>query len=457
MASQVRPRFHGPYIRVLHHRVNKNIPASKSTKAKVRVMKDIFGSIRKTYNEFPRLFWVVVLTRFIDSLGSTILFPFFSLYVTQKFGVGMMQAGILLGLSSFFALVGSTFGGALTDRFGRRKIILFGLIFSGLSSLLLGSANSIKVMYPLIVVVGLLASVANPAHEAMLADILPESKRQEGYGILRVVFNYAWIVGTAMGGLIATRSFFALFEVDATVSCIAAAILFRLLPETKPQIREETGRKQESFWETIKGYRVVLRDLAFMGFVLSGMLALIVYIQQFSSLAVYLRDVHGIDSRGYGIILSITGLEVVLLQFWISRKIRYRPPFLVMMLGAGIFAIGVFLYGIVSGFVMFVIAAVIVCIGEMLYFPTSQVVVAGFAPKEMRGRYMAIAGFITSVPNSIGPGAAGYVLDHLDPHLLWYIGGFLCVISALGYFGLHLRVGTQGRFVRTAPKEPAAA
>jgi MFS family permease len=403
------------------------------------------------------LFWVVVLTRFIDSLGSTLLFPFFSLYVTQKFGVGMTQAGILLGLNSFFALVGSTFGGALRDDFGRKKIILFGLVFSGLSSLLLGSASSMKVMYPMIVVVGLLASVANPAHEAMLADILPEAKRQEGYGILRVVFNYAWIVGTAMGGLIATRSFFALFVIDATVSCIAAAILFRLLPETRPQIHEETGRRPGSFWETVKGYRLVARDLAFMGFVVSGMLALIVYIQQFSSLAVYLRDVQGIDSRGYGLILSITGLEVVLLQFWISRNIRYRPPFLIMMLGAGIFAVGVFMYGLVSSFVMFMLAAIVVCIGEMLYFPTSQVVVAAFAPKEMRGRYMAVAGFITSVPNALGPGAAGYVLDHLDPHLLWYIGGFLCLISALGYFGLHLKLGTQERFVRTASKELAAA
>jgi MFS family permease len=131
----------------------------------------------------------------------------------------MTQAGILLGMNSFFALAGSTVGGALADRVGRRKIILFGLVFSALSSLSLGLANSIRLMYPLIVVVGLLASVANPAHEAMLADVLPESKRQEGYGILRVVFNYAWIVGTAMGGLIAMRSFVALFVIDAVISC----------------------------------------------------------------------------------------------------------------------------------------------------------------------------------------------------------------------------------------------
>jgi len=420
-------------------------------------MKKLFARIRKVYEEFPRLFWIIVMTRFIDALGGAILFPFFSLYVTQRFGVGMMQAGILLGLNSFFALAGSTVGGALADKFGRRRLILFGLMFSALSSLSLGLATSIQMMYPLIVFVGLLVSVANPAHEAMLADILPESKRQEGYGILRVVFNYAWIFGTAMGGFIAARSFFALFVIDAVVSCTAAALLFRLLPETKPQIKQEAGHKEESFWETVKGYRVVARDLAFVGFIVSGMLALIVYIQQYGSLAVYLRDLHGIDSRGYGIMLSITGLEVVLFQFWISRMIRHRPPFLMMMLGAGIFAVGMFMYGLVTGFIMFVLAAIIVCVGEMLYFPTSQVIAAGFAPKDMRGRYMAVAGFITSIPNTVGPGAAGYILDNLDPHLLWYIGGALCLISALGYGSLHLRLGAQERFVPAVPKKETAA
>lgn len=348
-------------------------------------------------------------------------------------------------------------GGALADKFGRRRIILFGLVFSALSSISLGLADSIELMYPLIIIVGLLSSMAHPAHEAMLADILPEEKRQEGYGILRVVFNYAWIFGTAMGGFIAARSFFALFVIDATVSCIVAALIFRLLPETKPQVKEEAERKEETLWETVKGYRVVARDFAFVAFIMAGMLALIIYQQQYGSFAVYLRDTHGIDSKGYGVILSITGLEVVLFQFWISRMIRYRPPFAMMTLGAGIFAVGIFMYGMVSGFVMFTIAAIIVCVGEMFYFPTSQVLTAGFAPADMRGRYMAVAGLVWSIPSTIGPGAAGYVLDNYDPHLLWYIGGFLCVTSALGYFSLHLRLGGQKRFMPSSPEvQPAS-
>ena len=63
--------------------------------------------LKKTYAEFPSLFWVIVGTLFIDGIGATLLFPFFALYITQKFGVGMTQAGVLLGMSSLFGLVGS--------------------------------------------------------------------------------------------------------------------------------------------------------------------------------------------------------------------------------------------------------------------------------------------------------------------------------------------------------------
>ena len=78
-------------------------------------------SWRKIYNEFPRQFWLVVGVSFIDRVGGTLLFPFFALYITQRFEVGMTQAGIILGVFSISSLVGNMLGGALTDRFGRRS------------------------------------------------------------------------------------------------------------------------------------------------------------------------------------------------------------------------------------------------------------------------------------------------------------------------------------------------
>ena len=407
-------------------------------------------NVKNTYNSFPPLFWVVVVTLFIDSVGSTLLFPFFALFITQKFGVGMTQAGILIGMSSLFGLIGSVIGGALTDRFGRRRLILFGLVFSALSSLLFGLASDVTILYFLIIIVGLLSRVAGPAQDAMMADILPESKRQEGFGITRVAFNYAWIFGAALGGLIATRSFLALFITDAILSMVVAIILYRFLPETKPAIQEAAVERADSLLTTVAGYRIVLRDLGYMGFTITGMMILIVYQQQYSSLPVYMRDVHNIDSRMYGIILSVTGLEVVLFQIWISRMIRKYPPFLMMSVAALFFTAGFAVIGFIHQAGFFLLALVVATIGEMIMFPTNKALAANFSPTDMRGRYMAVYDLGWTIPATIGPAVAGLIFDNYNPDLLWYTGGLLCAIAGFGFYVMHLRLGAQKRF---APAE----
>ena len=411
--------------------------------------------LKRTYAEFPPLFWIIVFTLFIDSIGSTLLFPFFALYITQKFGVGMTQAGILLGMSSLFGLVGSMLGGALTDRFGRRRLILFGLTFSALSSLSFGLAWDIKILYVLIIIVCLLSRIANPAYDAMLADILPKAKQQEGFGITRVAFNFAWIFGTALGGLIAAGSFLALFLIDALLSTLLMLILFFYLPETQPHRRED-AKDREPFLETIAGYRFVARDLAYVIFTLVGMISLLVYQQQYGSLAVYLRDVHQISSQNYGIMLSLAGLEVVLFQIWISRTIKKYPPFLIMGFGTLFFVAGFTLVGFARGILLFMLCITLITIGEMITFPTNRVIATNFAPAEMRGRYMAIYDLGWALPATLGPAAAGLILDNYNPNLLWYLGGILCAVSALSFYALHLWLGPQARFA-PAPAQAEAS
>ncbi len=401
----------------------------------------------KIYHEFPFRFWIVVLTSFIDAIGNTLLFPFFALYITQKFRVGMTEAGLLLGLSSFFGLIGSIFGGALTDKFGRRRLILIGLVFSALSSLAFGLVNDIQLLVPVIVMVGLLSSIAHPAHQAMVADILPQNKRQEGFGILRVVHNMSWIIGPTIGGFVATRSFFALFVIDAIISCIVAVIFFKLIPETKPIAADEG--QQEGILKTFAGYRLVLRDLAFIAFLIASMLMLAVYQQMYNTLSVYLRDNHGISTQGYGFLLTTSAIVVVLFQFWISSVIKTRPVFLMMALGTLFYMVGFGMFGFVMIYPLFVLALIVITFGEMIVVPTGQSLAANFAPEQMRGRYMAFYGLTWTIPATLGPGAAGYVLDHFEPNLLWYLGGSICAVTALLFYLLHLLLGGQTRFIPT--------
>jgi MFS family permease len=411
----------------------------------------MFTKLNQTYREYPRQFWIVVFVSFIDRIGGTLLFPFFSLYITQKFGIGMTQAGIILGVLSACGLVGSMVGGALTDRFGRRRLILFGLVFSALSTLTFGLVNTLAVLYPLVVVIGFLSNIAGPAHDAMIADLLPEKQRAEGFGILRVVGNLAWIIGPTIGGIVAARSFFMLFVIDAVSSCIVAVIFYKLIPETKPVALAE--KSHESVWGTVTGYRHVLRDLAFMAFLMASILMGTVYQQMYNTLPVYLRDTHGFTPSAYGFLLTSSAITVVLFQFWVTRRIKGRPAFLIMALGTVFYAIGFSMFGLISAYSLFILAIVVITIGEMIIMPTSQALAANFAPVEMRGRYMAVYGLCWAIPSMFGPGAAGWILDNFNPNLLWYIGGALCILSAVSFLGLHFRLGSQVRFAARVEEE----
>jgi MFS family permease len=394
-------------------------------------------SIEATIKEFPRDFWTLVIVTFIDRLGGALLFPFFALYITGKFDVGMTQVGVLFAAFSFSSFLGTLMGGALSDHLGRKGMLIFSLVSTSLSSVLMGFVNTLSLFFAVALLVGIFTDAGGPAYEAMVADLLPEEKRAQGYGILRVAFNLSVVIGPAIGGFLATRSYLALFLTDAVISLITATIVWRAMPETKPEPSSEV--EVESVAGTFKGYGRVLRDTLFMLFIGASILMGLVYMNLNTTLGVYLRDVHQVAESGYGWILSLNAVMVVLFQFPITRRIEGQPPMLMMAAGAALYAIGFAMYGFVNVYVLFLLAMVIITIGEMLVAPVSRAVVARFAPAHMRGRYMAISGFSFGIPFAVGPLLAGIVLDTMQPNLLWYLSGLVGLISVAGFLWLHQR------------------
>jgi len=402
----------------------------------------MFARIRRIYEEFPQRFWLVVLVMFIDRLGHNVLWPFFTLYITQKFNVGMTRAGLVLGTFSAFGLIGNMIGGGLTDKFGRKSIILIGLVFSALSTLSLGLVKEFSMLIPLAVGIGLLSRISGPAHNAMVADILPEEKRQEGFGIMRVVANMTWIIGPIIGGFIASRSYFALFVIDAIISCLVAVLIFIVIPETKP----DTGQEPESMFKTFAGYGSVIRDLPFVAFLLVSMLMLIVYQQMYNSLSVFLRDTHGMPTQVFGFLMIASPVVVILFQFTTTQFVKVRPPFLMMALGTFFYMIGFGMYGFVAATWLFALALVIITVGEMIVMPVSSALAANFAPEDKRGRYMAVFGISWGLPSIIGPSAAGLILDNFNPYLLWYVAAGISAAAIGGFYLLHLWLGKRELF-----------
>jgi MFS family permease len=398
-------------------------------------MKHLLNRTITVYNEYPRAFWIYNVIVFIDRLGGFMLYPFFALYLTKKYDISMATVGIVFAIFSVTGMVGSALGGAVADRMGRKSVIIASLLLSSLSALGMGFAPSLGIFVAVVVVVGTLSSIGGPAHEAVVADLLPEEKRAEGYGIIRVIFNVAVIIAPPIAGLLISRSYITLFIVDAVISVISAGIVLFALPETKPQAQAHA--KPETMKQTFAGYGKVFRDTRFLAFIGVTVMMTLVYMNMNSTLGVFLRDKYGLPEVKYALLLSLNAVMVVLFQFGMTRKLEKYRPLLMMAAGSFLYAIGFAMYGFIGSFTLFILAMVIITIGEMVVSPFQQSLVASFAPEHMRGRYMAVSGLSWSISFTFGPYFAGRILDGTQPQLLWIFCGIVGILATTGFLFLN--------------------
>lgn len=429
-----------------------------------RRMKALAFKADDLVHDYPRTFWVLMAGTFIDRVGGALIFPFLAVYVARKFNATMLEVGTVFAIFSISSVLGNVLAGAMTDRFGRRLMMVAGLVFSAVSSISLGLVTDLNILYGLAVIVGLLSSIGWPAQAAMMSDLLPEKKRADGFGIFRVVMNLAVAIGPVIGGLLAPQTgYLILFLLDASTSIVMAVITLALLPETNPQPKTEQGQTHphESFGQTMIGYRKVLADRLFVVFAIVSMVMTLAYVQMYGTLSVYLVKFQNQPESTYGFILGMNALMVVLFQFPITRRISSQPPMIIMAVGSLLYMVGFSMYGFAGTVTLFALAMVIITIGEMVVVPISQALSVKFAPEDMRGRYIAIFGFVWIIPQAAAPLMAGWLMDNIGPAWVWYVSGLLGLAAAAGFYGLHLRGGARiggavDLGIEGAPAEPVA-
>ena len=289
---------------------------------------------RETYSKFGKKFWLLMLASFVDMLGGSLVFPFFSLYLTQKFDVGMTQVGIMYMVWALMSgVIGNVMGGAMADKFGRKTNMIFGLIASATSTLLMVVVKNIVVLYIATSIVGIFEDIAGPAREAMIADLVPEKQRADAYGMFRIVSNLSVAIGPAIGGFMVSRSFETLFYADVVISLLVAVFVVLFLPETKPQSKQKSEGKENTFRQTLQGYGYVFKDKVFMAFILVSILSVMMSFNIKSSLSVYLVNYRGLTSEQFGYILSLNAGMVVLLQIFFTRLTAGWKPMLAIAFG----------------------------------------------------------------------------------------------------------------------------
>jgi MFS family permease len=389
-----------------------------------------FISTRKTVTKFVSRFdrgiWLVSLINLLLAIGFSMCIPFLALYLHQDRCVSMALVGIIILVAGLSSAVFELVGGELCDRLGRRPLVLFSVISRSVvyivMAFLVNSGAPVWSIALAFVASQALGSIGKPATQAMITDLAPPRLLTESFGILRIGINVGWAAGPAIGGYLAAFMPYGwLFGVAAGISIITAVIAF-FLKESIVQKNHKTD---------FRGLLKVSRNVSFMLFIFFNLLFFTAMGQMMSTLSIYMVDRVGYTTAQYGLLLTVNGLLVIILQYPIARNIDRFSRSRVIVAGCLLYAAGYLMFGWVGSYALAVAAMVLVSFGEIAFAPAAMSVVGEIAPRGEKGRYMGFFGLNQIVGISIAPLFGGILLDlFLTNHIaIWGI------IAVSGVFG----------------------
>jgi MFS family permease len=390
------------------------------------------NSLRNVFHRFGPELWLVTATQFFIAIGFSICIPFLSLHLYQDRGLSMTLVGTILLAAGLSSAASQALGGALSDRFGRRPILLIGtavgvFLFSGLAALI-GVAAPVWAIAVIYIASRLILTTTRPVIQAMVADFTPKEKLTEAYGILRIGANAGWAAGPAIGGYLATFLPYGWLFGIAPLACgIVFLIIFFFIRESSRGMSKGVG---------FRSMLAIADDRPFLVFVVISILLFIAMGQMVSTLSIFTVDKLGFSIGQFGLILTLNGLIVVFFQYPMTVALRRMVKFRALILGSLLYMFGYLSLGWITQFGWALAAMAVITGGEIIHAPVSLSVIGELSPEDKRGRYMGLFGLSQTIGIAVGPLIGGVLIDTFpfNHELIWAPIALVAFIAAIGYY-----------------------
>ena len=388
----------------------------------------ILTRARRATAGYPRQFWLLLCGLLVSAVGGSIVWPFMTIYLRQRFEVPLTTVTALFLLNSISGIAATTVAGPVVDRVGRKPAMVVSLAVSALTSAVMAVASTLEMWALLMIVGGAAGPLYRIGSNAMVADLVEEERRASAYALLRTIANLGIAIGPAIGGFVTGFSYALAFSIAAAADVVFTLLIALFLTETMPEVRasEDDGPQASA------GYGRVLRDWPFLAFCASFTFTAACAILMMVLLPVYVKENFGVPESQYGFIMATNAAMVVGLQYGVTKLAERYKPLSVLVLGSLLYGIGVGSVALGSSFAAFWLSMVIMTVGEMLATPTGTTLTANLAPPDMRGRYMGIYGLTWGIGVGIGPVIGGLANDYIAPVAIWYTGLAMGLVATAG-------------------------
>lgn len=345
-------------------------------------------------------------------------FPFIALYFSDVFGKNV--AGVLMAVPPLMGIIGNLLGGYLTDRLGRRPVMLLGAFIQvGMFTLFAGSISH-WFDYLAYIGIGFGGSIYSPASSAMVADLTPEKDRRRVFATFVSAMNIGAVFGPVLGSVFFFHYRSELLWTCTLVTLLYSIAIFFMIRETLSESAknvEESKTMSLLLKEQWQNYVVIFRHKVFSIYIIAGILFMIAIMQLNLYLAVYVKEFVPAqtlfiwkdwsfflsNSEVYGWIMGLNGLLFVLCSLPVTKWFEHWSDRNTLILSSILYGLGMFLVGFTTNIWLLFVFTVIFTLGELIHSPVVNSFISKYAPEDARGQYMAASNLQFSIGRFIAP------------------------------------------------------
>lgn len=388
----------------------------------------MFAQLRE-FNRFHPIIRFLLFGTMIMRAARSMSVPFLAIYLYRQTGLSSDLIGIIIGLGFLASTIGGIFGGTLSDKIGRKKVMLIALFIWSLVFLLFGCVKHPVLFIILNIINGLCNSFFEPVSKALMSDLSDTSERFRIFSLRYLAINIGAAVGPLAGtylGLVASST---PFLITGTVYfCYALALTLML----RSIVMQQRGEYKEPFrlriaWDTIK------EDVPLRFYVLGGIIWMFGYSQMDSTLIQYLNHEFVEGVKIFSVLITVNAVTVIILQMPITKCFENRNPLFNIAVGNTLFMFGNIGFAFSDGSFSFILSMIVFTLGEILSFPAMNVLLDELAPTSMRGMYYGIQNFY-NIGQFLGPWLGGLILGLYGGATLFLIVSFSTLIVLYIYW-----------------------
>jgi len=390
---------------------------------------------------------LIFLTVFIDLLGFGILIPILPAFATKVLGVDEAAIGIAIASYSFIQFIFNPVLGKLSDKYGRKPVIVFCLIVNALGYVIFAFTSSYLLLLLSRVVAGIGGSSISVA-QAYIADVTTKENRSKGMGLIGSAFGLGFVFGPLIGGYLAEYGYMVTGLAAGGFSLIAFVVTLLFLPESLTKSEESISEKQITTRKLIdfEALKKVFSEPGRAVFIILFFILVFSFANIYGTFALLGIQVYGFTDLQNGYIFGITGLTSAIVQGGLIGyidKLFSRQN--ILKTGSLIISASLALIPYGGTFLGLAIISMFLSIGTGLLQPTLLSLISDVTPDNEQGVTLGVNQSLSSLARVLGPLWGGFAFEFLGypfPFLTGAAFMFLVVLATIFYIPKKIKLTT---------------